>query len=469
MKYTCTPFALFQNKTIRPNNATSSPQLPPHFLVLKTPFRTRINLALKNISPLVHPKPIAMTLRSLRTSLALAILLITPTLTPQSIAADVSYKEGEGWLFDLFGKGKLNPDSALKAARDFVSDKKTSKAADTYRAIIKFAPLSPQAEASRFELGTLFETFGEYEDAFELFEEYLKKSPNGPRFEGAVESMYRIAKRYMDGEKRRVFGIKMFTSDERAQKMFESIVQQAPYSKYSARAQYNIGLLLERQGSGMEAIVAYQTVMERYPTDPIANDAQYQIGHVRMADFRGGRYDRNAWMKARESFEDYVNRTPNSEKAGQARDNLKRLSSGEAKASMDVALFYDKNKKYKAAAAYYHDIARDFPNSAEARQSKTRLKELEALLGKDALKDIADTNSNVAASNSKGRETALSPSSRPDFSGPQSGPEPLAPAPKLRLSNQDLSPLPDFSNPQPESLFKPVQAPTPTPSAPAKN
>jgi outer membrane protein assembly factor BamD len=401
-------------------------------------------------------------------TLSIALLAVLPAVTH---AADVSYKEGEGWLIDLFGKGKLNPDSALKAARDHVSNKQVGKAADTYRTIIKFAPLSPQAEAARFELGTLLETLGEYDDAFDRFEEYLKKNPNGPRFENAVESMYRIAKRYMDGEKRRVFGVKLFTSDERAQKMFESIIQQAPYSKVSARAQYNIGLLLERQGSGQEAIVAYQTVMERYPTDPIANDAQYQIGHVRMTDFRGGRYDRSAWLKARESFEDYVNRTPNSEKAGQARDNLKRLSSGEAKAGLDVALFYDKSKKYKAAAAYYQDVVRDFPGTPEARQSKTRIKELEAIIGKDALKEALDPASEMAAAGpAKTREGALSPSARPDFAGPQAAPEPLAPAPKLRLSNQDLTPLPDLSAPQSESLFKPITPPAPSgTSAPTKN
>jgi outer membrane assembly lipoprotein YfiO len=412
-----------------------------------------------------------MTPHILRTQLASISLALLAALPAVTRAADVSYKEGEGWLIDIFGKGKLNPDTALKSARDHVSNRQVGKAADTYRTIIKFAPLSPQAEAARFELGTLLETLGEYDDAFERFEEYLKKNPNGPRFENAVESMYRIAKRYMDGEKRRVFGVKLFTSDERAQKMFESIIQQAPYSKFSARAQYNIGLLLERQGSGQEAIVAYQTVMERYPTDPIANDAQYQIGHVRMTDFRGGRYDRNAWLKARESFEDYVNRTPNSEKSGQARDNLKRLSSGEAKAGLEVALFYDKSKKYKAAAAYYQDVARDFPGTPEAKQSKTRLKELEAIIGKDAIKEALDPTSEMAATApTKTREGALSPSARPDFSGPQAAPEPLAPAPKLRLSNQDLTPLPDLSAPQSESLFKPITPPANSGTgAPTKN
>lgn len=409
--------------------------------------------------------------RSILHPVACIILALLSTLPATTTAADVSYKEGEGWLFDLFGKGRLNPDSALKVARDYVSNKQAGKAADSYRAIIKFAPLSPQAEAARFELATLLETLAEYDDAFERFEEYLKKNPNGPRFENAVESMYRIAKRYMDGEKRRVFGVKLFTSDERAQKMFESIIQQAPYSKFSARAQYNIGLLLERQGSGQEAIVAYQTVIERYPTDPVANDAQYQIGHVRMSDFRGGRYDRNAWLKARESFEDYVNRTPNSEKAAQARDNLKRLSSGEAKASLEIALFYDKSKKHKAAAAYYQDVVRDFSGTPEAKQAKMRLKELQTIIGKDALKEAIDSASETTATApSKNREGALSPALRPDFAGPQAAPEPLAPAPKLRLSNQDLTPLPNLTSPQADGLFKPIAPPaTNESSAPNKN
>jgi len=51
-----------------------------------------------------------------------------------------------------------------------------------------------------------------------------------------------------------------------------------------------------------------------------------------------------------------------------------------------VAEFYDFNKEFRASSIYYNDVIRRFPQSEEAVAAKSRLDELKALYGEDALR-----------------------------------------------------------------------------------
>jgi outer membrane assembly lipoprotein YfiO len=232
---------------------------------------------------------------------------------------------------------------------------------------------------------------------------------------------------------------------ERAQQMFEGIVRRAPFSKFAPQAQFNVGQALEKQGKYGEAIVAYSGVVARYPADDIADDAQYQIGYVRLKETREGSYDRGGATKAREAFEDFVNRYPESEKAAQARENIKQLEGGSTKGSLQIAQFYDKTKQYKAAVIYYNEVIKSSPDSPDATLAKTRIEELRGKYGDEALKagpERAETGEKAAVR--RRLQAKVETVSRPDYVGPQvsmPAPDEVAPGrPKLRSS--PLGPVP---------------------------
>ena len=100
-----------------------------------------------------------------------------------------------------------------------------------------------------------------------------------------------------------------------AVEIFAAIVRSAPYGHYTARAQFDIGRAREKQGSPDLAIDAYQAVVEKFPNDPLAVDAQYQIGYIWFSAARAGTYDPEAADKARTAFQDFLFRYPKSEKA----------------------------------------------------------------------------------------------------------------------------------------------------------
>ena len=200
-----------------------------------------------------------------------------------------------------------------------------------------------------------------------------------------VEAQFRIGEMYLNGRKIKMLGISIANSLDHAVTIFAAIVRTAPYGKYTARAQFDIGRAREKEGASPAAIQAYQAVVEKFPNSPVAPDAQYQIGYIYMTATHDGTKDVSAAANARTAFQDFLFRYPNSEKAAQARANLAQLEHKQTSSSLDIAKYYDKQKYYRAAVIYYNEVIRQQPGSTESEKARKRLDELKRKLGEKAL------------------------------------------------------------------------------------
>jgi outer membrane protein assembly factor BamD len=251
---------------------------------------------------------------------------------------------------------------------------------------------------------------------------------------------------------------------EEAANIFMAIIRTSPYGKYTARATFDLGRAREKQGSNDAAVAAYQSVVEKFPNDPIAIDAQYQIGYIWSQTTRSGSYDPAAAAKAKTGFQDFIYRYPNSEKSAQARENLKRMETKQTSTAFEIARFYDKQKRYRAAAIYYNDVIRQQPGSREGDRAKKRISELRAKLGDAALQPPAVT---AAASDKKNKKTEKSSTSRSEAEIHNEAP---LPPPDTDVSlPPPASLLPDTTTapPSTESDALPAPAPAATPEAAA--
>lgn len=388
------------------------------------------------------PLPAAITLS--------AILLCS--LTPHASRADLVYRPNEGWTKEggIFGNSAPLAKTAelqTQYGEDLEKKGDLSGAKDAYQRLLKAFPLSQQAAGARFKLAGLLEKDGKYEEAFQAYDELVVKHPESKEFSLALDAMYGIGKRYMNGERRKLFGVKTFSSNQRAEEMFDTILKRAPYSRSAGQVMLFRGMMMERQGKDAEALAAYQQIVERFPTDSVADDAQYQMGYIRLHNMKEGSYNNVDRIRAQESFEDFLNRAPKNEKTAQARQNLQLIESNNRKAALDIAKFYDKTGKTKAAVISYEDVIRDHPGSQEADYAKKRIAALRAEKGAEAVstkKGPAD--SKEASTSNKQMQSKISTSSRPDYVGPkikQEAATQRAPAgPSLRLQEINPNPLP---------------------------
>jgi outer membrane protein assembly factor BamD len=383
---------------------------------------------------------------------------------PGPVTASVIFKPGKKARYLAPGDEEMsgNAQQLFEKAQQAEKNGNPKRAIKMYRTIVKKYSKDTLAPGACFRLGQLQEQTRDYLKAAQSYAVLAEKFSKSEHFGEAIEGMFRIGEMYLAGRKVKILGIPLKASMNEAAQIFTMIIRTAPYGKYTARAQFDLGRAREKQGSNELAIAAYQAVVEKFPNDPIAIDAQYQIGYIWSRASASGTYDPAAATHAKIGFEDFLARYPNSEKAAQARENLKRMEHKQTSTAYDIAKFYDKQKYYRAAAIYYNEVIRQQPGSVEGEKAKKRISELRAKVGDAKLQAPSVT---AAAANRKSRKPRTSGDNQQPPSSNEQAP---LPAPDADISlPPPASLLPDSTTAPPTSTSDSTSAPSATPQTSA--
>ena len=389
----------------------------------------------------------------------LVVFIVAVLALPTIGMASVIFQPGKKAKYVVPGEEEISGNAAelFQIGQTAEKEGNTKRAIKAYKSLVKRHPRDTLAAGALFRAAELQEQSHDYLRAAESFRQLVEKYPGSPHFDEAIEGQFRIGEVYLAGKKLRVLGIPVASSLERAVAIFASVVRTAPYGKYTARAQFDIGLAREKQGANDAAIEAYQAVVDKFPNEPIAVDAQYQIGYIWFHASKTGTKDIAAASKAKTAFQDFLFHYPNSEKAAQARADLGLLEQKQTSSSFEVAKFYDKQKYYRAAVIYYNEVIRQQPGSTESDRAKKRIDELRTKVGEAALQPAFTTGE---AGKKKGGGGAREERTAKSGTGAKPGP----------ANNQAPLPAPetDVSLPPPASLAPDTTtAPEPLPAAPS--
>lgn len=343
----------------------------------------------------------------------------------QSTNAAVVFRPGEkGPKYIAPGEEELNGNAAelFEIGQKAEKENNPKRALKAYRQLVRKYSHDALAAGAAFRGAVLQEQTHQFLEAAGTYRVVVINYPTSPHFNEAIEGQFRIGEMYLAGKKLKLLGIPYATSMDRAVEIFAGVVRTAPYGKYTARAQFDIGLAREKQGANDAALQAYQAVIDKFPNDPIAADALYQIGYVWFTSSKGGTKDIAATNNARLAFQDFLFRYPNSEKAAQARSNLQLLEHKSTSSSFEVARFYDKQKMYRAAVIYYNEVIRQQPGSAESEKAKKRIDELRAKVGEKALAPVQDLEAEKKKAAEQAKNKAPGQGAPPPASSSRSAP-----------------------------------------------
>ena len=368
-------------------------------------------------------------------------VVFKPGKKPQYVGPDGIDEELSGAAVDLFRIGE----TAEKEGN-------YGRAIRAYKSLVKRYPRDKVAPEALYRAAHLQEQDHNYFAAADSFSQLVEKFPGSPHFEEAIEAQFRIGEIYLNGKKLKFLGMPIASALDRAVTVFANVVRTAPYGKYTARAQFDIGLAREKQGANDAAIQAYQAVVDKFPNEPVAVDAQYQIGYIWFKAAQLGTKDAAAAANAKTAFEDFLFHYPKSEKATQARANLEILEHKQTANSYKVAKFYDKQKYYRAAVIYYNEVIRQQPGSHESNEAKKRIDQLRAKFGDAALQPaLPVAQVSKKKSDTHGAQTAESGSAKP---GPANNEAPL-PASEGDSSLPPPASLAPDTTTAPDSLLAP--------------
>ncbi len=391
--------------------------------------------------------------------------------------AAVVFRPGQKAKFVTPGEEELSGDAAelFRIGQEAEKEGNLGRAIRAYKTLVRKYSRDALAAGAAFRGAQLYEQTHEYLEAAGTYRLVVSVYPTSPHFNEAIEGQFRIGEMYLNGKKLKLLGIPFSTSMDRAVDIFAAVIRTAPYGKYTARAQFDIGLAREKQGANDAALQAYQAVIDKFPNDPIAADAQYQIGYIWFRASKGTK-DIAATNNARTAFQDFLFRYPNSEKAPQARANLQLLEHKSTSRAYDVARFYDKQRAYRAAVIYYNEVIRQQPGSAESEKAKKRIEELRAKVGDKVLqsaqeakeaeaKKAKEQEKAKAAASTEKRPGEIPPDSAPILPSDVDGALPPPPsAPSLNGSSSSSS-----SEPTGSATSEPSSTPDQTPeTAPEK-
>ena len=99
--------------------------------------------------------------------------------------------------------------------------------------------------------------------------EFLEKYPEDPRADVALQALARVL---MNQQK-----------NKEAIDRYKTLITRFPKSRYCPQAQFMIGYIFDQSGDQEQAKIAYQKVIDNYPTSELADDAKISIENMGKA------------------------------------------------------------------------------------------------------------------------------------------------------------------------------------------
>jgi len=137
---------------------------------------------------------------------------------------------------------KDNPKEQYAYAHSFLEINKYEEAKREFRKLLKSYPKSAEAAESQYYLGVIEEKQGKLYEAYQAYQLVIDKYPFSERIQEIIEFEYKIAEKFMAGEKRKALGITLPVENP-AIEIFGKVVENSTYGVLAPKAQYKLGLV----------------------------------------------------------------------------------------------------------------------------------------------------------------------------------------------------------------------------------
>src|SRR5437588_3120450 len=186
--------------------------------------------------------------------------------------ASIIFRPGEKMKYVGPGEEEIsgNAQQLFDKAQEAEKQGNFGRAIKAYIHLLRKYPKDALAPGATYRAAQLLEFERDYMKAANTYRWLVERYPSSPNFDEAIEAQFRIGEMYLSGKKIKLLGIAIGTSMDRAVEIFAAIVRTAPFGRYTARAQFDIGLARQKQYANDAAIQAYPAVLANIPYVTIA-------------------------------------------------------------------------------------------------------------------------------------------------------------------------------------------------------
>jgi outer membrane protein assembly factor BamD len=169
--------------------------------------------------------------------------------------------------------------------------------------------------------------------------------------------------------------------DKKAAKLFDEVERQHPYSSWATKAQLMAAYSHYRANQYDEAVAAADRFIELHPASPDVPYAYYLKGlsyYERISDIHR---DQEMTEQAKRTFEELINRYPDSEYARDARLKIDLTNDHLAGKEMVIGRYYLHGGFYLAAINRFKTVVNKYQTTTHVPEALLRLTEAYTALG----------------------------------------------------------------------------------------
>jgi outer membrane protein assembly factor BamD len=196
-----------------------------------------------------------------------------------------------------------------------------------------------------------------------------------PQSEGAspqeIDSMYRLAESLV---RRGKWG-------DATRHLDRVLLEFSPGDSRIPQARYWLGEAKFATGAHLEAAREFRRVSDETPNDRLAPEALLRVGDVYADLWRRPELDPSYGQTAIATYQELLNRYPNTSAASRAQARINELQERFAYKEYRAALFYFKHKAYDSAILYLKDVVATYPRASIAPDALLKLVEAYQRLG----------------------------------------------------------------------------------------
>jgi len=166
-----------------------------------------------------------------------------------------------------------------------------------------------------------------------------------------------------------------------AQKTFDKLERQHPYSEYSERSRLMTVYIAARTGQYEKTILAADRFLALYPSSQDAPYAMYMKGAAQYNQMKDITRDQQTAEDAIATFQAIINNFPNSRYAKDAKERILIAKDQLAGKEMSVGRYYLGNNNFTAAINRFRTVVEDHQTSTHVEEALLRLTEAYLALG----------------------------------------------------------------------------------------
>jgi outer membrane assembly lipoprotein YfiO len=212
--------------------------------------------------------------------------------------------------------------------------------------------------------------------SFYYLDELLDTYPESPLYGDALRMQYRIADRFLEGYKRRLWGMAILGAEEEGIEMLFRIQNRAPGSPLAEQALLRTADFYYDDGQYDFAADAYGWYLRTYPRSPEVPRVKLRQAFSSLLQFRGIRFDPTPMIDARQQLRDVAANHPDLAERENVKVVLERVDDAFAEKLYETAGFYRRTREPRAAAYTYRQLISTYPESPRADDAREHLEEL---------------------------------------------------------------------------------------------